>query len=63
MATDSKEKAEFNGHSTDGEKKGIVSKLPPVAWDGGPETSSLENLGEMYDCYFRYLGSHARSAL
>lgn len=29
MATDSKEKAESNGHSTDGEKKGIVSKLPP----------------------------------
>ena len=29
MATDSKEKAESNGYSTGGEKKGIVSKLPP----------------------------------
>jgi hypothetical protein len=29
MATDSNEKAESNGHSTGGEKKGIMSKLPP----------------------------------
>jgi hypothetical protein len=29
MATDSKEKADSNGYSTGGEKKGIMSKLPP----------------------------------
>ena len=29
MAADSKEKAESNGHSTGGEKKGIMSKLTP----------------------------------
>jgi len=29
MATDSKEKAESNGRSESGEKKGVMSKLPP----------------------------------
>lgn len=29
MATDSKEKPESNGHSSNGEKKGAMSKLPP----------------------------------